>query len=156
MSTTSDPNQIESMAMEDAQGAFIHHPHTLRVVSEKVPWIEVGPGMSLKPLWYGSETGAWAMLARGEAGAQLPYHLHHAPGIFYTLQGQGSFPDGEFKAGDFFFEPPSVYHEATVFETESIVFFHSLGPVTFFQDDRKTPMFTHDYKMMKQLMESIK
>jgi anti-sigma factor ChrR (cupin superfamily) len=138
------------------QTAFIHNPHIFRVQSDALPWLPVGPGAYFKPLWYSEDTGAWSVLSKAEPGVVLPYHLHHAPGEFFVLQGHGSFPDGEYKPGDYFFEPPSVYHDATVFETETVLYYHSYGAVTFYQEDRKTPAFVQDFKLVKQLLEKVK
>lgn len=132
---------------------LIHDGHPIQIKSDELPWLKIQTGIDCKVLYTNPESGHWSILQRARAGTILPYHLHHAPSMFWVLEGSGKFPDGEYGPGDYFFEPPAAYHDATTFVTESIVLFHSYGGVTFFDDDKKTPLYHLNHKFLDRLVE---
>ncbi len=132
---------------------LIHDGHPIQIKSAELPWVQIQEGVDCKVLYTNPESGHWSILQRAKAGTVLPYHLHHAPSIVWVVEGISKFPDGEAGPGDYFFEPPAAYHHATKFMTEVTILFHSYGGVTFYEEDKKTPLYQLNYKYLDKLME---
>ena len=132
---------------------LVHDGHPLQIDPETLPWLQIQDGIDCKLLFVNRELGHWSIYQRAKAGTILPYHLHHAPSIFWSVKGEGDFPDGKFKPGDYFFEAAGVYHYATRFQTDTEILFHSYGGVTFFEDDKKTIRYQLDWRYLQNLAD---
>ena len=93
------------------------------------PWIEQSPMTSVKVLWVGPETGAWATLALWKAGFVANRHKHLAGAHVFVVSGKIRSGDVILSAGDYIYEPSGVMHEATQAIEDTVQLFISLGPI---------------------------
>jgi anti-sigma factor ChrR (cupin superfamily) len=110
-------------------------PKELIVDTNELPWMPMGPGAWGKVLRTCSETGAWTVLFKQEAGTFAPPHKHLAAADFYVLSGRIEYRGGVAKAGDFAREPMNAVHEKTSFPEETIYLFASSGPMAMYGPD---------------------
>jgi uncharacterized RmlC-like cupin family protein len=93
------------------------------------PWIEQSPMTSVKVLWVGRETGAWASLALWKAGFVANRHKHLAAAHVFVVSGKMASGDVIMTAGDYIYEPSGVMHESTRAIEDTVHLFISLGPI---------------------------
>jgi len=110
-------------------------PSDLLVDVDSLPWKSTGEGAWAKVIRTCSETGAWTVLLKQQAGTEVPPHKHLAPAEFYVLEGCIEYRGGVAKAGSFGREPLGAVHERTSFPEETVYLFTSFGPVAMYAPD---------------------
>ena len=102
------------------------------------PWIPMPADPErafLKVLWYGAETGRWAVMFRWLKGFTAPQHKHLTASHTFILSGQLQVRDGTLDAGDYVYEPNGMLHVATTAIEDTEYLFICDGPVLFYDEE---------------------
>jgi anti-sigma factor ChrR (cupin superfamily) len=104
--------------------------------STKMDWIEYKDGTGfMKILWFGAETGHWAVLLKWLKGHVAPRHKHLSTAHTYILSGKIQVRNEVLDAGDYLYEANGMVHDATVALEDTIYLFICKGPILYFNDD---------------------
>lgn len=128
-------------------------PEELLLNVNDLEWKLMGEGTRGKILHFSTETGAWTVLFKQEAGSFVPPHRHLAPAELYVLEGCIEYRGGVAKAGHFAREPMGAVHERTSFPEDTIYLFTSYGPLAMFGPDENIIGVT-DATVMKALAQA--
>ena len=128
-------------------------PEELLLNVNDLEWKLMGEGTWGKILRFSTETGAWTVLFKQEAGSFVPPHRHLAPAELYVLEGCIEYRGGVAKAGHFAREPMGAVHERTSFPEDTIYLFTSYGPLAMFDPDGNIVGVT-DATVMKALSQA--
>jgi anti-sigma factor ChrR (cupin superfamily) len=71
------------------------------IETDKVPWIENGPGHKSKVIYYDPKTDMLTIISRLDPGAGIPPHTHEDLEQTYVLEGSLVDDEGECTAGNF-------------------------------------------------------
>ncbi len=131
----------------------------MHVRTEAQPWVAFAPGIDFKLLRASRETGAWSVMLKCAAGASLPRHEHLAAAEYLMISGRMDIIGGAERggvtalAGDYGYEANGAWHDETAFPEESLLYFASLGPIRF-TDDEDTTLIIYDHRVMRELAEA--
>jgi quercetin dioxygenase-like cupin family protein len=105
--------------------------------TESLPWIPLGPGESFKPLHFGSNGRARALLLRVEQGTIIPRHRHLGDVHAFNLTGQRQLDTGEIVGpGGYVYEPVgNVDSWMAIGDEPVIVHIVSTGAMEYLGDD---------------------
>ncbi len=103
--------------------------------TNELPWIPIVPGIDVRLLYAGAESGRMTMLMRCKAGSALPPHKHYGAGEYLMLKGRMMLPQGDASAGTYGYEPLGSLHALTTFPEDSELLFTNYGPVAFVGED---------------------
>lgn len=117
------------------------------------PWIEQSPMTSVKVLWVGRETGAWASLHLWKAGFVAKRHKHLAAAHVFVVSGKMASGDVVMTAGDYIYEPSGVMHEATRAIEDTVHLIIPQGPIALL-DDKDAITTIVDWEVMEKLRQS--
>ena len=102
------------------------HPLTqLRTIRSAEGWMDFGPGVRFKILHRDENGRANSLLARLEAGAIVPPHLHAANEECLVLEGEITYGDITVRAGDYHFAPKGAAHPALTTRAGALIFLRS-------------------------------
>lgn len=90
---------------------------TTRVVETRdIPFVEMSPGIELKMLRVGGESGVYTLMTRFAPGTVLPRHRHFGPVHAYTIEGRWYYKEYDWvaEAGSFIYEPANSVHTLAV------------------------------------------
>jgi anti-sigma factor ChrR (cupin superfamily) len=132
--------------------AVASEPEELLLNVNELEWKLMGEGTWGKILRVSTETGAWTVLFKQEAGSVVPPHRHLAPAELYVLEGCIEYRGGVARAGYFGREPMGALHERTSFPEDTIYLFTSYGPLAMLGPDGNVVGVT-DATVMKALSE---
>ncbi|MFM7068298.1 MAG: 2,4'-dihydroxyacetophenone dioxygenase family protein [Actinomycetes bacterium] len=84
--------------------------------SDQLPWAELAPGIEIKVLRVGGDTGRYTLMNRFAPGTVLPRHHHFGEVHAFTLAGRWGYLeyDWEAEAGDYIYEEAGSVHTLTV------------------------------------------
>ena len=99
------------------------------------PWIEQSSMTSVKVLWVGRETGAWASLHLWKAGFIAKRHKHLAAAHVFVVSGRMATGDVVMTAGDYIYEPSGVMHDATRAIEDTVHLIIPQGPIAILDDE---------------------
>ena len=136
----------------DIQPFFPSHESMVR---SDMPWIEQSPMTSVKVLWVGRESGAWASLHLWKAGFVAKRHKHLAGAHVFVVSGQMKTGDVVMNAGDYIYEPSGVMHEATTAIMETVHLIVPQGPILVLNDD-DSPVALINWEVMETLRQGMK
>ena len=83
---------------------------------EALPWAVLAPGIEIKVLRTGGDTGRYTLMNRFAPGTVLPRHEHHGEVHAFTLSGRWGYVEYEWEAtaGDYVFEEAGSVHTLSV------------------------------------------
>jgi len=92
------------------------------VNDERLPWIEVWPGVELKVLRVVANDGLWVVRNRFSPGASIETHRHTGDVHGFTLSGSWCYAEYgiEYPAGTYIYEPAGSIHTLTVAATHTV------------------------------------
>ena len=85
-------------------------PPSQTIVLSDIPWQDALPGVKQKPIWSDPPTKRRALLARFDAGAQLPRHKHVGDELIFILEGSNFDESGEVRVGNANYRPNGCIH----------------------------------------------
>ena len=71
------------------------------IATDDLPWIETGPGNTMKVLYHDPASGMLTILSKLAPGSGIPPHLHEDLEQTYVLEGSLVDDEGECTAGNF-------------------------------------------------------
>ena len=86
---------------------------TAVVRSGEVTWRAASPGISVKVLRHGKESGETTALVRFEPGARFPAHNHPAGEEIFVVEGELLVGRERLRAGDYLYTAPDGKHAAS-------------------------------------------
>ena len=91
-------------------------PDTTVCRGDELPWAELAPGIEIKVLRVGGDTGRYTLMNRFAPGTVLPRHHHYGEVHAFTLSGRWGYLeyDWEAAAGDYIYEEAGSVHTLTV------------------------------------------
>ena len=102
-------------------------------------WIETAPGAAyMKILWLSPETGRSVLLLRWLKGYVARPHKHLSGAHVYMLSGKLQVRDTILVAGDYYYEPNGMVHDATTTLEDTEYLFILDGPVLYFDENSFT------------------
>ncbi|MCZ7525562.1 MAG: 2,4'-dihydroxyacetophenone dioxygenase family protein [Acidimicrobiia bacterium] len=127
---------------------------TRLVPTDEIPWAELAPGIEVKLLRVGGETGTYTVMARFAPGIELPRHRHFGAVHAYTVQGRWRYREYDWVAdtGSFVYEPPGSVHTLEVpddAEGPTVVMFVMEGGMVML-DEQDQPWMYEDPETMRQ------
>lgn len=83
---------------------------------EDLPWAVLAPGIEIKVLRTGADSGRYTLMNRFAPGTVLPRHEHHGEVHAFTLSGRWGYVEYEWEAaaGDYVYEEPGSVHTLSV------------------------------------------
>jgi quercetin dioxygenase-like cupin family protein len=86
------------------------------VGTEAIPWATFAPGIEVRMLRVGGESGTYTLMTRFGPGTVLPRHRHMGEVHAYTIQGRWYYREYDWvaEAGSYVYEPPNSVHTLTV------------------------------------------
>lgn len=84
--------------------------------TEELPWAELAPGIEMKVLRVGGDSGRYTLMNRFAPGTVLPRHYHHGEVHAWTIAGTWGYEEYDWtaSAGDYIYEPAGSVHTLTV------------------------------------------
>ena len=84
--------------------------------TEDVPWALLAPGIEMKVLRVGEDTGRYTLMNRFAPGTVLPRHYHHGEVHAWTIAGTWGYLEYDWtaSAGDYIYEPSGSVHTLAV------------------------------------------
>jgi quercetin dioxygenase-like cupin family protein len=100
-------------------------PETSVCHTDELPWAELMPGIEMKVLRVGGDSGTYTLMNRFAPGIVLPRHYHHGEVHAWTIEGEWGYLEYDWtaRAGDYMHEPAGSVHTLAVPEGAP-------GPVT--------------------------
>jgi|TARA_R110001592_G_scaffold225055_4_gene480790 hypothetical protein len=109
------------------------------VRTSQMGWIPYhGETGFLKVLSYHAESGQWSVLFKWLKGHVEAPHKHLTSAYSFIMSGKLKVRDEIFDAGDYIYEPNGMVHDATEALEDTVYFFHSEGPVLYFDENSFT------------------
>ena len=86
------------------------------VGTEGIPWALFAPGIEIRMLRVGGESGTYTLMTRFAPGTVLPRHRHMGEVHAYTIRGRWYYKEYNWIAetGSYVYEPPNSVHTLTV------------------------------------------
>ncbi len=104
MSETAQPNETP--------------PDSSVVPLESLAWATMAPGIEIRMLRVGGDSGNYTLMTRFAPGTVLPRHRHRGEVHAYTIQGRWFYKEYDWvaEAGSYIYEPPGSVHTLSVSE----------------------------------------
>jgi anti-sigma factor ChrR (cupin superfamily) len=83
------------------------------IETDKLPWIETGPGNKMKVIYHDPASGMLTILAKLAPGSGIPPHMHEDLEQTYVLEGSLVDQEGECTAGNFVIRAKGSRHAPT-------------------------------------------
>jgi anti-sigma factor ChrR (cupin superfamily) len=121
--------------------------------TDELPWMPLGPGISVRPLWFGSDERTLQL--RVEPGVSVGRHRHTGAVHAFNVQGSRELGSGEIAGpGDYVYEPPgNADCWRAVGDVPCIVQITLSGRVIYVADDGSEESFTDTAKLKEQYVE---
>lgn len=101
-----------------------------------LPWVTLSPGIEMQIYHADETTGCWTVKIHMHPGSTLPPHRHIGASEFYIIEGEGNHPQsGDFKPGDYAYEPKGAVHTAVHAENDIYLYMVSYGAGEFTKPD---------------------
>lgn len=86
------------------------------VRTSEIPWAELAPGIEMKVMRQGAQSGRYTVMNRFVPGTVLPKHYHHGEVHAFTVSGKWGYLEYDWtaEAGDYIFEEVGTVHTLAV------------------------------------------